>query len=294
MGLFGGGNSSSGDTTIDNSAAFAQYANQMRGRMGAYDPWINAGGQARDRLSSEYGKSLDNPNWLQDSITKGFYESPYQKYMQDMVTKRMNYNATNTGMLGSGAANRALGQELTNMTGGYLNDYINRGMSTYGQALNGEQGMAGMGYQALGDQTNLFEQAAGGDLKGQMSRNAYKAAQKANSGNGLGSMIGTIGGGLIGAYFGGPMGASVGSSIGGSLGGSIGGGGGNSGGGGGGGGGMGGIGSMFGGGGGGSSGGGFNFGSMFGGGNSGSGGGYMTGASNIPGVQDFNVGNFSY
>lgn len=184
--FFGGGESS-----VDNSGAFRDFANQMRSRMPAYDPWINTGAQSRDKLSGQYDWLTNNPNALQDKVASGFYESPYQKYIQDMVTKRMNYNATNTGMLGSGAANRALQDELTKMTGQFMNDYIGRGMGSYGMGLQGYQGLTDLGFKALTDQSNLFEQGAAGDLQGQLSKNAYDAAQEANEGNLFGNLVGT-------------------------------------------------------------------------------------------------------
>lgn len=203
----------SGSSTPDNSGAFAKYGDAMWARAPTYSPWVEAGTAARDRLQGEYGKLVDNPNWLQDQVSAGFYESPYQKYMQDMVTKRMNYNATNTGMLGSGAAQRALQDELTKMTGQFQNDYINRGISSYGQGLTGYQGLADMGFKALGAQNDLIEQAEGAFLKGEMSKNAYDAANETD----WGSLIGTVGGGIAGGMFGGPMGAMSGAQAGKSL-----------------------------------------------------------------------------
>jgi hypothetical protein len=286
-GMFGGGGggTNQGEITIDNNDAFREFAQAMRDRMGVYDPWINVGNQSRDRLFDQYGRLVDDPNWIQDEVARGFYESPYQQYMQDMVTKRMNYNATNTGMLGSGAANRALMDELTKMTGQFQNDYINRGMGSYGMGLQGYQGLTDLGFRALGDQTNLLEQAEAAKLKGLMSKNAYDAAYGENESAGWGSTIGTVAGGVIGAYFGGPMGASAGMGIGGAAGGMIdgnkqkpqqGGGGG--------GGGMGGMGMP-------------NFGSMFGKGGGGGGGGNqpVTDWSATGGrMPQFDTGNLSY
>jgi hypothetical protein len=221
-GGMGGGNATKqGQTTVDNSGAFNDFANGMQNRMGVFNDWINSGNTSRNALMGQYGNLVNDPNGIQDKIAAGFSMSPYQKYMEDMTQKRMNFNAANTGMLGSGAANRALQGELTNMTGQYMNDYINRGMSSYNTGLNGYQNMMGMGYGALGDQNDMYTQMLAARLKGQMSQNAYKAAQDANSGSGIGSTIGTIGGGLVGAYFGGPMGASAGASIGGKIGGSV-------------------------------------------------------------------------
>lgn len=206
--MFGGGESG-----VDNSSALFDFAKAMRDRADAYDPWVKKGEQARDMSYEEYQKLIKDPNFLQDMISKGFYESPYQKYMQDQVTKRMNYNAANTGMLGSGAAQRALQDELTKMTGQFQNDYIGRGMNSYGLGLKGLEGLTDLGFKSMNAQDSLLEQAAAGQLQGQMGKNAYDAANETDWGAIIGGAIGTG----AGAYFGGPQGAAMGGQMGSSL-----------------------------------------------------------------------------
>src|SRR5579862_7021597 len=211
MDFFGGGG---GAKYISNKPAFDQFSQSMQGAANRYNPIIDTGNQARNMSFDQYQRLINNPNAVQDQVASGFYKSPYQKYMQDQVAKRMNYNSANTGMLGSGAANRALQDELTKMTGQFENNYIDRGMQSYGQGLQGLGGLTQLGFQAMGAQDPLLEQAYAGTLKGNMSenetnqRNAMMEAQNRNSG--LGNLIG-LAGGLAGAYFGGPMGASMGS-----------------------------------------------------------------------------------
>jgi hypothetical protein len=203
----------SGQVSTDNSGAYNQFANAMRGLSGNYQPWIDTGNQARGITFDQYQQLMNNPNAVQDKVAAGFNMSPYQNYMENQATKQMNYNAANTGMLGSGAANRALQQELVNMTGGFENDYINRGMQSYGMGLQGMGHLTDMGYQALGDQTAINEGAAGADLQGQMSHNQHEASQQARDNSGWGNLIGT-GLAVGGAILGGPAGATVGQQIG--------------------------------------------------------------------------------
>jgi hypothetical protein len=210
----GGSNQPAPQSYVDNSFAYSTYANAMRDRMPVYDSWINRGNWAGDTQQNQTDWLLNNPNALQDQIAAGYQESPWSKYSMDQMTKRMNYNAANTGMLGSGAANRALQQELVGMNGQFMGDYVNRGMDTYKLGYSGLDGLQKLGFDALGQQTNLYDRAAAAELQGQKSKNIHDAMNPEDDGGGwLGTGLGIVGG-VIGAYFGGPMGASAGYGIG--------------------------------------------------------------------------------
>lgn len=240
MDFFGGGKQ---PQYVSNKPAFDQFAQSMQGAANRYNPIIDTGNQARNMSFDQYQKLINNPNAVQDQVSSGFYESPYQKYMQDMVSKRMNYNSANTGMLGSGAANRSLMDELTKMTGQYQNDYINRGMQSYGQGLSGLGGLTDLGFKGLNAQDPLLEQSYAGTLKGAMSENETNqrnAEMNAASKNrGMGNLLGFgaglasnfIGGGGLSSLFGGGGFSGLGSMVGGGLSSLFGGGGGGQGGG---------------------------------------------------------------
>jgi hypothetical protein len=202
--MFGGGSG------VDNSAAYAAYADAMRKQGDTYNPITNMGNQARGMSFDQYQRLVNNSNSVQDQIASGFSMSPYQKQMEDDVTQRMNYNAANTGMLNSGASQKALQDNLTNMTGQYENDYINRGMNSYNTGLSGYNTLSNMGFDSMGRQDNLYGQAAGADLYGTMSHNQYEAENQTD----WGGMIGGLAGGAAGLYFGGPTGMSAGSQLG--------------------------------------------------------------------------------
>lgn len=224
--FFGGGTP---PKYVSNKGAFDQFGHEMDQMAGRYNGYVDAGNRARDLSMDQYSKLISNPNFLQDMISRGFSESPYQQYVTDTTQKRMNMNAANTGMLGSGAANRALSNEINTQTGQFMDNYINRGMSSYGQGLSGLSGVSQMGLGALGSQDSLMEQGAAARMKGLVNENQTnqmneEAAYNARN-RGIGNLLG-LAGSIGGAFLGGPMGASIGSSIGNAFAGGSGGGGG--------------------------------------------------------------------
>ena len=204
-----GGDSSS----VDNSQAYYDYANAMKQRAGAYDPLVSMGNDARNLSWEQYQKLINDPNAVQNQVASGWSMSPYQNQLEDDVTQRMNYNAANTGMLNSGSSQKALQDELTNMTGQFENQYIDRGMNSYNTGLTGANTLSNLGFQSMGRQDDLYDQAYGADMYGKMSKNQYKADTDFNLGNYLGTGIGMgasmmtgvpmMGGGMSGGRSGG-------------------------------------------------------------------------------------------
>ncbi len=197
----------------DTQDAYNKYAQQMRDRAGQteqnYAPWIERGRQGMDTAYGEYQRNIDNPNSVQDQIAGGYYQSPYEKYLRDKTTEGINNNAANTGMLGSGAMNRALQEQLSGITGQFMNDYVNRGMNSYGVGLQGMGHLGDMGFQAnqqMNDAVNnLYNQAAGGELQGARSASDARAKR-------MGGILGGIGGlagGALGSIWG-PVGGAIG------------------------------------------------------------------------------------
>lgn len=210
MDFFGGG----GESVPDNSGVFQQFSDRMRKDAQSYNPWIETGNKSRDMSFDQYQQLINNPNFVQDKVASGFQESPYQKYIQDLTQKRMNYNAANTGFQGSGAANRAMADELSKMTGGFLDTYINRGMGSYGQGLSGLDALTKLGFNGLTNQNDMYEQAAAGELQGGLSKNAHQAYEDAHSNDWIGNLVGTGLGMFAGGTVGGPQGAMMGGKMG--------------------------------------------------------------------------------
>jgi hypothetical protein len=178
----------------DQSKAFDQYGNDMRGIGQGYNPWINRGNQAGDLLWGQDQQEINDPNFIQNKIASGFYESPYQNNLQNLTQQRLNTNAANTGMLGSGAANSALQDQLLKQTGQFQNDFVNRGEQDYGRGMNSLGDLSQLGLKALGSQSDINSQAAAGNLKGAQSRMAWPSKMWGTIAGGVGGLASQFGG----------------------------------------------------------------------------------------------------
>lgn len=204
MGFFGGGGggfvSNLFGANGDPISGFGQNESQLAAM---YNPWSQKGLDANNFLYTQDQNNMQNPNALQNQIASGWQTSPYQQNLMNMTTQRMNANAANTGMLGSPSSQNYLNSQLNDMTGQFQNDYVNRGMQTYGMGQQNMNQIADRGLNALNSQTGLSEQSAIAQMKAQQQNNML-----------LPNMIGTaagIGMGMYGAgMFGGGMGGDSG------------------------------------------------------------------------------------
>lgn len=168
----------------DQGPSFEEAARLFREQAERYNPYIDRGNDAGTKGMAQYDRLIQNPNAVQDQIAQGFWQSPYQNELLKRTTQAMNMNAANTGMIQSPAAQRALNDSVNNMTSQFMNEYINRGMQSYGQGLQGYDSVAGMGMKGLNAQDALLEQSIGANLKGQQS-------SQGNMANMFGNLIGT-------------------------------------------------------------------------------------------------------
>lgn len=158
------------DVFGDQRGAYDRFDRRLIDQSNKYNPWIDRGNAAGQKAQGEYDWLVDNPNALQDEIASGYQMSPYQQYLLNNTSRMINQNAANTGMITNPAIQALLGNELNMQTGSFLNDYIGRGMNTYGQGLAGLGQTAQMGLGALDNQSNLVHEAAAGGLQGDKSR----------------------------------------------------------------------------------------------------------------------------
>lgn len=154
----------------DQKGAYDRFDRRLMDQSNKYNPWIDRGNAAGQKAQGEYDWLVDDPNALQDEIAAGYEMSPYQQYLLNNTSRMINQNAANSGMITNPAIQAMLGNELNMQTGSFLNDYLDRGMNTYGQGLAGLGQTAQMGLGALDNQSNLVHEAAGGGLQGDKSR----------------------------------------------------------------------------------------------------------------------------
>lgn len=186
----------------DNSASFNNYANQMNQMGNSYNPYVTQGQQAGQQFGDLSNMLTQDPNALQNQIASGFQMSPYQQYLMKMTTDRSNMNAANSGMIQSPVAQEALNAQISALGGQFQNEYINRGMQSFGQGYQGLGNLNEMGYNALGAKNEYLGAGAAGRFQGDTSRR-----------NAFNNMIGTgigIGANFIapgsGSFFKGAMG----------------------------------------------------------------------------------------
>lgn len=162
--------------------AYSEYADEMRQRAGAYNPWIQGGKDAFNAFGKYSTGMLENPTAEQNKLAQGFYDSPYQQQQLNQVKSMMNANAANTGMLDSQSANLNLGNQLTGMQGRFQQQYVDRGLQQFNNALRNKYLQSQMGLGALGQQSKMYQEGGLGDVMG------AKAQSK-----GIGDLMGLIG-----------------------------------------------------------------------------------------------------
>jgi hypothetical protein len=204
-GMFGGGG---GNNPYKGAGKFY---NKIPGAVSPYyNPWIQAGQGALGNLQGQYGELMNDPNGFIGKLGAGYQQSPGFKWQLNQGMNAANNAAAAGGMAGSPQHQ----QQASEMAEGLANqdyyNYLNKVLGAYGTGLQGEQGIAGMGYGA-GDQmarimADMYSQQA-------QLKFAGNAAQNQNQGSQWGDIFGGLGS-MLGGYFGGPPGAMAGNSLG--------------------------------------------------------------------------------
>lgn len=173
----------------DYSQAYNKYANTIEGLGARYNPYIRGGAMAEKGLAGMGSYLMANPAGLENRLANSYNQSDYQTQMLRNLENEMNYNAAQTGMLGSTAENSALQKALADQQNQWMQQYINRGMQQFGQGYQGLQNIgtlaANQGFQGLGAQIGLGQEAALGRLKGDLAPSPFQNALMTAGGLGL-------------------------------------------------------------------------------------------------------------
>ena len=199
--LGGLGGAVAGSQVPDYSGIADKYNQQLSQLAQNLNPYIAAGQRGQQQAIALAQQQMQHPAALENQLATGFVASPYQQQMQRNLANMMNYNAANTGMLGSTAANAALQNQLANMQNQWMQQYIDRGTQMYGLGsgdinrtydLMQQQGFAG---QQLADQ--LRAQGLMAAMEGQMMPTQRQSAITGGLGgamSGITSLASDIGG----------------------------------------------------------------------------------------------------
>jgi hypothetical protein len=179
------------------------YFNKIPGVLqGAYNPYMQAGQGALGALGQQYGQLLNNPGGFINSVGKNFQQSPGYQFQVDQSTRAAQNAANAGGMAGSVQNQQQVGGIANQLANQDYYNYLGNALGQYDQGLQGEQGIAGMGFNAANEYANsmganLMNQ---GNLAyaGQINQNQQRQGT-------LGSIFGGLGG-LFGGMFGGGQG----------------------------------------------------------------------------------------
>ncbi len=156
-----------------------KYLDQIPGATNQYyQPYINSGMNAMNKLNGQYGQMTDDPNSLYNKLAGGYKESPgFQRKLQQAQTAGNNAYAAG-GMAGTPAHGEFSAETASDIQGKDFEKYLNHMFGIYGA---GQQGLQGMENQGYGAGTEYAKGLA--DIYGQKSRNAYEQAAGENAAN---------------------------------------------------------------------------------------------------------------
>ena len=173
-----------------------------------FQPYIDKGKTAGDKLTGQYNDMTSNPGEFYNNLGKGYTQSPgYQSTLREALA-----GANNAAAMGGGGGLGTPGHEnyAANAAGDVANkdfqQYIDHIMGIFTQGQKGQQGEEEQGYNASKD----YGTEVGTNLA-QKGKYAYEGAaqqnqNKSNLWSNVFKGIGTIGAGIAG----GPLGTAAG------------------------------------------------------------------------------------
>lgn len=140
-----------------------RYMNQIPGvGHDAYDPFINQGREAGNKLGGEYSKMLD-PTAFMDEIMGHYKTSKGAQYEQDKLGRGIGASAAAGGFAGTPEHQRAYGEMAGDIMSKDMQQYLQNAIGIHKEGIAGEQDFYNKGYGASGSLADLL----GGNLASQ-------------------------------------------------------------------------------------------------------------------------------
>ena len=173
-----------------------------------FQPYIDKGKNAGDKLTGQYGQMTDNPGEFYNNLGKGYKESPgYQATLREALA-----GANNAAAMGGGGGLGTPGHEnyAANAAGDVANkdyqQYIDHIMGIFTQGQKGQQNEEEQGYNASKDYGTELGTNTATKAKYAYEGEAQKNQNKSNMWSNIFKAIGGVGG----AVAGGPLGTAAG------------------------------------------------------------------------------------
>lgn len=201
--LFGG----DGKSPMD---AANKYLNQIPG-VGheGYDPYVNTGLDASGKTKSKYENLMNDPTDFINKLMDGYKPSEGYQFQKDQLTKDLSNTAAAGGVAGTPLDQMNQGQGIQKLLSEDMQQFLKNVLGVFGKGLEGEEGIAGRGFDASKNLTDLL----GGALNQKGGLAFQDQQQKDKNKNDLWSMFGKALGGGAGFALGGVPGAAVGAGI---------------------------------------------------------------------------------
>lgn len=146
--------------SVDYKGAYGQYGDALSDLAKKYDPYVEAGTGALSGYGNLAQQLAQDPTKSIDQIMGHYSESPYQEQMQKNLARMMNYNAAQTGMLGSTTSQEQLQNALAGQENQFMQQYLQNALGLQSAGMGGLSDISHMGLSGLGGQTALGEQSA--------------------------------------------------------------------------------------------------------------------------------------
>jgi hypothetical protein len=167
------------------------YLNNIPGTMKPYyDPYINAGRGALNDVEGQYGRLTSDPGGRLNEIGQGYHESPGFKFALQQALQGGNHAAAAGGMAGSPMHEQQNMQMATNLGNQDYNNWMRNALGMYSQGLQGQQGIAQMGYGASNE---LAQSLANNMMSQAMLKYAGTQSENEHEQGGLGAFLGGAG-----------------------------------------------------------------------------------------------------
>lgn len=171
----------------------------------AYQPFIDRGRQAEQRVSPIYQRMSQDPQGYLNELMGGYQESPGAQYQMGRGMDAARAAAASTGTAGGTEDQRRRMEMASGIVGQDRQQYLNNLLGMQGSGLQGEERRIGEGFNASGSLADYLGTAAGNQ-----ANLAYQGrAQKIKNRNQALSSFGNLAGGLASLIGGGGAGAGM-------------------------------------------------------------------------------------
>lgn len=199
--LFGGDKNPMGEAN--------KYLDQIPGvAHKGYDPYVTAGLDASGKTKSTYEDLMNDPTAFINKLMEGYKPSEGYNFQKEQLQKELGNTAAAGGIAGTPQDQMNQGQGIQKLLSGDMQDFLKNVLGVFNTGLQGEEGIAGRGFDATKNLTDIL----GGALN-QQGELAYKnAADQNKNKSDLWSTFGKALGGAAGSVFG-PVGTAAGTAL---------------------------------------------------------------------------------